>query len=89
MMVPSIPLLPSFDSSLLVDDSPIGQRCSTHHFEGFPTVLSVLVDDEGDVDGWGRGLEDDFARSLLAVLTDTIDNTTVCSAVTARRYRRL
>ena len=81
-MVPSIPLLPSLDSSLLTDGSPVNQRCSTHHFKGFSTVLSVLIDDEGDVDGWGKGLEDDFARSLLAVPTNTIDNTTVCSVVT-------
>ena len=34
----------------------------THHFEGFSMALSVLIDDEGDVDGWGERLEDDFAR---------------------------
>ena len=61
-MVPSIPFLPSFDSSILVDGSPIDHKRSTHHFEGFPTVLSVLIDDEGDVDGWGKWLADDFAR---------------------------
>ena len=61
-MVPSIPFLPSFDSSILVDGSPIDHKRSTHHFEGFPTVLSVLIDDEGDVDGWGKRLADDFAR---------------------------
>jgi hypothetical protein len=86
-MVPSIPLLPSFDSSLPMDSNPVDQRCSTHHFEGFPTVLSVLIDDEGDVDGWMKGLDDDFARSLLVVPTNTIDNTPVCSVVTKRCCR--
>jgi len=86
-MVPSIPFLPSSDSSLSMDGSPVNQRCSTHHFEGFPTVLSVLIDDEGDVDGWGKGLEDDFARLLLVVPTNTIDNTTVCSVVTKHHCR--
>jgi len=38
------------------------QTYSTHHFKGFLTALSVLIDDEGDVDGWGKRLEDDFAR---------------------------
>jgi len=55
-MVSSIQFLPSSKSSLLVGNSPIGQRCSAHHFEYFSTVLSVLIDDEGDVDGWGKWL---------------------------------
>ena len=38
------------------------QRYSTHHFKGFSTALSVLIDDEGDVDGWGKRVGDDFAR---------------------------
>ena len=40
----------------------IDQGFSTHHFKGFSTVLSVLIDDEGDGDGWGQQLEGDFAR---------------------------
>jgi hypothetical protein len=78
-MVPSIPFHPLFDSSLLVDGSPINPRCSTHHFEDFSAVLSVLIDDEGDVDGRGKRLGDDFARSLAVVLTNTVDNNPVRS----------
>ena len=88
-MGPSIPFHPSFDSSLLVDGSLINPRCSTHHFEDFSAVLSVLIDDEGDVDGRGMRLEDDFARSLTVVLTNTVDNNPVCSRATKRCYLRL
>ena len=72
-----------------MDGGPVDQRCSTHHFEGFLSVLSVLIDDGGDVDGWGKRLEDDFARSLLVAPTNTIDNTAVCSVVTKPYCRRL
>ena len=44
--------------------------------------MSVLIDDEGDVDGRGMRLEDDFARSLAVVLTNTVDNNPVCSRAT-------